>query len=342
MDDIGRAVASRGALARIGRHRQALVLVVLMAVAFGSAIYLGVRHPHRAQPVPRSVQLTTLLTPLAPQGAVPAATRDPLYAAAHAAGYRTGEAGITLPVPRRTAHFTTEQVSRALTLTREYLIASSLDVAALTGVDADESVVRRLLGPVETRQFDRSLDDPADDGRFAATGWVVRFDPATVALADPAVRVHGTVAVAERDADRLEVATDHTLVYTVRSATSTARPASLFTVRRQLRLYFTREDLVDQQVEVARAAVEAGPLDCSADPAAYFHPLLAGQVAADGAGTDPYDHSQAITAACGLLRTPATPHATPHASAHPAAHASAHPSSHAVAHAGPHASAGAR
>ncbi len=309
MDDVGRAVATRHTMARVGRHRQALLLVLLMALAFGSAIYLGVRHPYRPlTPVP-SGPLHIQLTPLTPQGPVPAALADPLFDADHVAGYRTGADGITLPAVRGTAHFTGGQVRLALTISKEYLIASSLDVTALTG--GDVRGVRDLLSPGELQQFDRSLDRPADDGRHAATGWLVRFDPDRVVLADPDVKVQGTMAVTEDGADGLEVATDHTLVYTVRSADSDKRAPSLFTVRRQLRLYFDHDDLAAHQVELEQSAVEAGPLDCGSDPSAYFRPLLTGQVATSGVGTDPYDHRQSVAGVCGTLRTPPSPSPSP-------------------------------
>lgn len=309
MVDVGRAVATRHTMARIGRHRQAVLLVLLMVMAFGSAIYLGVRHPYAPITPATSGPLRVQLTPLAPQGPVPAATDDPLFIADDVATYRTGAAGITLPAARGTADFTGGQVLQALTISKEYLIASSLDVTALTG--GDVRAVRDLLSPGELLQFDRSLARPADDGRYAATGWLVRFDPDSIVLADPQVRVQGTMTVTEHGTDGLEVATDHTLVYTVRSADSESRPPSLFTVRRQLRLYFDRDDLAAHQVEVEQAAIEAGPLDCASDPSAYFRPLLAGQVGSSGAGIDPYDHHQSVISACGTLRTPPSPSPRP-------------------------------
>ena len=69
------AVRRRPPLRR-GLSRQALVLVLLIAVAFGTAIYMGVRHPYRA-PVPQSAEpLRMTVIPLAPQTPVPGST-DP-------------------------------------------------------------------------------------------------------------------------------------------------------------------------------------------------------------------------------------------------------------------------
>ena len=153
--------------------------------------------------------------------------------------------------------------------------------------------VRLLLDPDQLDQFDRSMTTPADDGRHAATGWLVRFDPAKVALADPQVRVQGTLRVAEAGPDALEVTSDHTFVYALRPAGASgprADDASLFTVRRELHFRFDREDLRQHRAELLVSYVQAGPQACSADASGALRPLLAGQRAtADGpAGTDPY------------------------------------------------------
>ncbi len=299
------AVRTRRPWLRPGGYRQVFVLVVLIALAFGSAVYMGVRHPYRGAATPRGVSLRTTLVALAPRGQVPSATEDPLFAAAGGARYRTGAAGLTLPTAKATEHFTGDEVLEALTLAKDYLVASSLEEGALT--DGDVRGVLDLLAPGQLTQFNRSLARPADDGEHAVTGWLVRFDPARIVLADPRVRVRGSITVGESGTRGLEVATDHTLVYSLRPVGPGPRAVSLFTVRRQLRLFFDPSDLNAHQVEVERAVIEAGPLDCASDPAAYFRPLLAGQSAADVAGTDPYDHRKAMPPPCGVLGPVPTP-----------------------------------
>ncbi|MGW7005039.1 SCO2583 family membrane protein [Streptomyces sp. NPDC054933] len=299
------AVRTRRPLGRAGAGRQALVLVLLIALAFGTAIYMGIRHPYRPAAPPDVDPLRITLVPLTPQGPVLVAAADRLFAADDAAHYPVGAEGITLPQISGTDHFSQSQVLQALTTAKEYLVASSLDRAALTG--GDVRAVRELLNPGQLEQFDRSLARPADDGQYAATGWLVRFDPARIALADPGVRVRGTMTVNEQGADGLRIFTDHTMVYAVRAVAAGSGQASLFTVRRQLKLYFDRADLRNRQIEVQQAAVEAGPLTCAGDPAGYFRPLLAGQSVSSGAGVDPYDHSRPVTSVCGLLRSGPSP-----------------------------------
>lgn len=283
-----------------GGHWQALVLGLLIMLAFGTAVFMGVNRSPRAAGSPQVQQLRISLVPLTPAGAVPSVAADRLYAAEGGVNYRVGAEGYTLPGARATAHFSEEEVMQALSAAKDYLVASSLDPAALTGGDVRR--VRELLNPDQLDQFDQSLAHPADDGLHAATGWLVRFDPARIALADQQVRVEGTMSVDERDTDTLEITTDHTLVYTVAAANGHA-PASLFTVRRRLQMEFTRDDLRLEQVELVQASVAAGPLSCGAGSAAYFRPLLAGQSAPPAPAVDPYDRGRPVTALCADLRS---------------------------------------
>ncbi|OIJ90876.1 hypothetical protein [Streptomyces colonosanans] len=301
------AVRRRPALRR-GLPRQALILVVLMAVAFGTAIYMSLRHSDEASTV-RSVEpLRMTVIPLAPRSAVPGST-DPeaLYAHSPAARFRVGAEGITLPAVRRIPHFSDDQVVAALATAKDYLVKSSLDPAVLTG--GATRPVRLLLAPQQLDQFDRSFARPAADGRHAPTGWLVRFDSSRVQLADHRIRVQGTLRVAEADSGALEVTADHILVYALKPVGSDAKArASLFTVRRELTLRFDHDDLRLHQAELVVSYVQAGPLACSEDSMSQLRPLLAGQMAKAGGpvGTDPYATDSA-TALCGTLAAGAQP-----------------------------------
>ncbi|MFJ9035835.1 hypothetical protein ACIRF8_04505 [Streptomyces sp. NPDC102406] len=295
---------------RRGLSRQAVILVVLIVIAFGTAVYMGVRSPYRTTPLARHTEpLRMTVIPLAPAAAVPgSADTAELYEHSPAARFRIAADGITLPPDvRRTAHFSDSQVVTALSTAKDYLVDSSLDPEVLTG--GAVRPVRMLVAPRQLDQFDQSFDRPAVDGRHAATGWLVRFDPARAELADPHIRVQGTLHAAETDTDTLEVTSDHTFVYALRAAEAagTAR-ASLFTVRRELHFRFDREDLRNHQAELLVSYVQAGPLSCSDDLAEHLRPLLAGRTAAkDGpAGTDPYATGGA-TALCGALAPSAQP-----------------------------------
>ncbi|MEC4014826.1 SCO2583 family membrane protein [Streptomyces sp. H27-D2] len=310
MRDHAPAVRARRLWARSGGSRQAVILVLLIVMAFGTAVYMGVRHPYQSKPVAVAGPLRSTLIPLAPRGEVPGGQPEDLFEHSPAAQFRIGTEGVTLPAVRRTRNFSNGQVVAALTSAKDYVVQSSLDPDVLTG--GAVRPVRPLLDPAQQAQFDRSMEQPADDGRHAATGWLVRFDPTKVALADPRIRVEGTLSVSETRPDVLEVAADHTIVYAVRAVRDGkggAGRASLFTVRRELRFRFDRDDLRDRQLEVVQSSLQAGPLTCSSDLAGRLRPLLAGQHAtSEGpAGTDPYAHGRATASLCGVLAASAQP-----------------------------------
>ncbi|MEU6670654.1 hypothetical protein [Streptomyces sp. NPDC046727] len=308
MADHAPAVRRRPPLHR-GLTRQALILVLLIAVAFGTAIYMGVRHPYSSPQTRRPVEaLRMTVIPLAPQGKVPgAADAERLYAHSPAAPFEAGAEGIPLPATRSTAHFSDSQVVTALTTVKDYIVRSSLYPEVLTGREVRPA--RALVDSDQLDQFDQSFDHPAADGRHAPTGWVVRIDPARAQLADDRIRVFGSLHATEADSAALEITADHTFVYALRPAGAAPdAPASLFTVRRELTFRLDHDDLRTHQVQLISSYVQAGPLACAEDSSAYLRPLLAGQTAKSGgpAGTNPYETDSA-TALCGTLATGAQP-----------------------------------
>ncbi|MFH9939928.1 hypothetical protein ACH4OT_11440 [Streptomyces murinus] len=293
-----------------GLVRQAMILVLLIAVAFGTAVYMGVRHPYDSAEAPRPVEpLRMTVIPLAPQGKVPGGTdAETLYARSPAARFDIGAEGVPLPAARGTAHFSDSQVMTALTTAKDYIVRSALYPEVLTGHET--SPARALVDSDQLAQFDQSFDRPAADGRHAPTGWVVRLDPARDRLADDRIRVQGELRFIEADPATLEVSADHTFVYALRPTGTASAPVSLFTVRRALTFRFTRDDLRTRQVQLTTAYVEAGPLSCAEDSTSYLHPLLAGQAPHPGApaGTDPYQTASPASL-CGTLATGAQPRA---------------------------------
>ncbi|RFU87015.1 hypothetical protein DY218_09300 [Streptomyces triticagri] len=309
VDEHTPAVRSRPAAAVVKNFsRQAMILVVLIAIAFGTAIYMGVRHPYEQPSAGRPAEpLRSTVIPLVPKGAVPGA-KDPekLFANSPAAQFKQGAAGISLPAVRATAHFSESQVLTALTTAKDYLVESSLDHDVLNGHTVRP--VRILLDPDQLDQFDASFARPVADGRHAATGWLVRFDPGQAALADSGIRVRGSMHVGEANDRTLEVTSEHTFVYALREPGSDEGRSSLFTVRRELHFRFDQTDLRMHRAELLVSYLQAGPLACAADSVGRLRPLLAGQKAEVGgpAGTDPYAPDSA-TALCGSLDPSAQP-----------------------------------
>ncbi|MFK0291448.1 hypothetical protein ACIQU6_13370 [Streptomyces sp. NPDC090442] len=314
------AVKTRHTWLRPGGSRQAFLLVLLIVLAFGTAVYMGIRHPYKAPEPARAQPLQSAVVPLAPPGTVPGATPADLFAHSPAADYRIGAAGINLPTVQRSTHFSDDQIVTALTIAKEYLVRSSVDPATLTG--GSVRPVRLLLDTGQLDQFDRSVAHPDDNGQDAATGWLVRFDPKLVRLADHNVRVNGTLKATESSADTLDIAADYTFVYAVQPAPGapadgagqhTGRPtpgaASLVTVRRELHFRINRDDLADHRLAVAQSDLQAGPLSCSSQPADALRPLLAGQHAGTDrpAGTDPYARGRANASLCGELSATSQP-----------------------------------
>ncbi|MGW7104219.1 SCO2583 family membrane protein [Streptomyces sp. NPDC054838] len=294
--------------------RQGMLLVLLIATAFAVAVYMGLRNPYVPTPETEARPLGSVVVPLAPTAAVPGGRPADLFADSPAAQYPVGAAGITLPAVRRTAHFNESQIVSALSIAKDYLVQSSLDPDVLAGTATRP--VRVLLDPGQLPQFDHSMTSPSGDGRHAATGWLVRFDPGTAVVVDSRVRVSGTLAFEEVTPDAVEVTTDHTFVYAVGPAggsPAAAAGASLFTVRRELQLRFDRTDLTARRAELVSAYVVAGPQDCATDPAAAFRPLLAGAgpTTVGPPASDPYASGQPRRTAglCGVLARPASPDA---------------------------------
>lgn len=306
-----------------GKPWRGLVLAVLIVFAFGAVVYAGVRVQQQPVDRPGPRVMSSTVVPLSPDGEsrVPGGRPARLLERSPAAEFYTGAAGVTLPPVRSTAHFADTQVLAALAVAKEYVVESSLNPEVLSG--ATTRPVRILIDPDQHAQFDRSIERPAADGHHAATGWLVRFAPGHTEFAGEGVRVRGTMEIRETEADALEIVTDHVFVYAVRPAgasgdrasgdrASGARPdgarpdgeaASLFTVRRELRLRFDREDLRDQHLTVERSEVRAGPMSCAARAHDALRPLTAGQSAGGDhpAGTDPYVRGGGDSPMCGTL-----------------------------------------
>ncbi|MFF2650632.1 hypothetical protein [Streptomyces sp. NPDC058045] len=301
------APAVRPRSPRRGFSWQALILVVLIAAAFGTAVYMGVNRPYQPPLADRVEPLRMTVIPLAPPRAVPGADRAAdLYRRSPAARFASGAAGITPPARHRTDHFTDSQVTAAATITKDYLYESSLDSQVVGGTTVQP--VRALIDPQQHTQFDHSFRHPAADGRHAPTGWLTRVDRATAVLTGDGIRVRGTIRLRETRTRLLEVSSDHTFVYALRPAHGEGR-VSLLTVRREMVFRFDPDDLRLHRAELVSATVQAGPLSCSVDSADALRPLLAGEKAKPGGpstATDPYATGGAAEL-CGSLALRAQP-----------------------------------
>ncbi|GAA2154506.1 hypothetical protein GCM10009760_53440 [Kitasatospora kazusensis] len=300
-----RAVRPRIFLGPLGSlPRQAVALLLLIAMAFAAAVYFGVSAPPRLGAQPSGNQLTVSLVALTPSSPVTAVTDPKNPFAAVPGGYADGVAGLAVPASSATAHFTRTEVAKALDTAQQFLVASSLTPAEL--VQGETGGVRTLITPGEQAQYDQSINEPRDDQHHAATGWLVRFDPGQVALAAGGVKVTGSMQVAEADSGTLEVTTDHTFVYALRPAgTDDSAPVTLFSVRRELRFEFDRTDIAAGRLRLVDSVEQAGPTACGSRQADHLEPALAalgGPPAAPAPpAVNPGDHSHPAWQLCGVL-----------------------------------------
>ncbi|MGW3072525.1 SCO2583 family membrane protein [Kitasatospora sp. NPDC001132] len=300
----GKATRPRVRLGPLGTvPRQALMLLLLILLAFGAAVYFGVTSPKGTAARPEGSQLTVSLVALAPASAVqPVADgADPF--AALPAGYGNGALGLNTPTGAATGHFSRAEVAKALDTVQRYLVASSFSPAVL--VQGSTAEVRDFVTPGEQAEFDASVAQPVDDRHHAVTGWMVRFDPAQVALASNTVKVAGAMRVDEADSGTLQITTDHTFVYALKPAGAPAGAlVTLETVRRQLTFEFDRVDLAAGQLRLVDSVVQAGPEPCGTSAAGFLQPVLAtaqGTVVAPPTPVDPGNHARPGWQVCGVL-----------------------------------------
>ncbi|MFB6893909.1 hypothetical protein ACFCX4_31865 [Kitasatospora sp. NPDC056327] len=301
----GRPTRAKVGLGPLGTvPRQALALLLVILLAFAAAVYFGVSSPVRPTARPQGSQLTVSVVALSPASVVHPVADPASPFAGLPAGYSDGAVGLGTPAGAATGHFSRVEVTKALDTVQRYLVASSLAPAVLVqGATAD---VRVFITPGEQAQFDASVSQPVDDRHHALTGWLVRFDPAQVALAADTVKVAGAMRIDESDSSTLRITTDHTFVYALKAAGAPAgAPVTLETVRRQLTFEFDRVDLSAGQLRLVDSVLQAGPAPCDGSLAGVVQPVLAGtEATAPPAGppaVDPGNHARPAWQLCGVL-----------------------------------------
>lgn len=307
-DDAARPVRVRHALPG-GLARQAAALILLIVLAFGFAIYMGVRHPYTAHDGGSGEPLRVSVVPLVPTGTVRAVSPADPFAGTQAAGFGRGVDGLALPADvHGVGGYTADEVMAGYETAQQFLGDTGLRKQTVTG--GDIRLVQDLLEPRQAELFADSLSAPAADGVHEVTGWLVRFDTdrrSGVSLVGDDIRVQGSFAAAESAGGLLQIVADHTYVYAVRAAADPDGPVSLFTVRRRLTFHYDHDQLRQGHVEVVQADVTAGPLACGAQVQSSFLPILAGRSAPGGVSpADPYDHDRPPGAVCAPLADPAT------------------------------------
>ncbi len=287
---------------RAGGPRQAILLVVLIVLAFGTAVYMGVRHPYRTPDSVRVQPMRSAVVPLAP---------GRRRAGSEARRSLRAQPGRGLPPRRGGGQSSRRHPHRALLRRPGRLRADHRQGLPRPLLAGSGDAHRRLpaAGPAADRHRPARpvRPEPGAPGRRRAE----RRDRLAGALRPPADPARRPERTRQRHALRSGVEPGRTrhhrrLHLRLRGTPpagaqqgdaagqdvgkATPGAASLFTVRRELHFRLDREDLDAHRLEVLQSNLQAGPLACSSKPADTLRPLLAGQRAGNDrpAGTDPY------------------------------------------------------
>ncbi|MEX0174206.1 hypothetical protein MRBLMG1_007005 [Streptomyces sp. LMG1-1-1.1] len=212
-----------------------------------------------------------------------------------AARWADGTAGISVPAARATGWMTKEEVARALTRTRDFLAAASLDPAVLRGGHPDKAIA--LINPHQTdvRSYvSTALRTPGPDHDPLLL--FSRFDPARARLVGDAVRTRGRLTYREGRRGALEVTADVTYVYPTAPAGGGDEV---------VRVIVRRATVVSWD-DPAKVKTEKGTLTLLShraettnggcgDPTGYLRPVFGGggtDTAGNDRTVDPYDRTR--------------------------------------------------
>ncbi|MFJ9664473.1 hypothetical protein ACIRPP_07595 [Streptomyces sp. NPDC101219] len=225
-------------------------------------------------------------------------TPDEPFRGSPAARWQAGTAGITLPEARATGWMSKSEVTRALSATRDFLAASSLDPGVLRGERPAKAIA--LLNPHQK-----------DVQEFVATAFRTpsrendplmlfsRFEKSKVRLVGDVVKTRGRITYREGERGALEVSTDVTYVYPVSPATGGSDEVVRTIVRREVVLSWDDpEKVVIEPGTFSLVSYRADTTNggCDTVTGYYEPPFDAGRSASppDGPRVDPYDRSKSM------------------------------------------------
>ncbi|MFJ3504933.1 hypothetical protein [Streptomyces sp. NPDC090135] len=211
-----------------------------------------------------------------------------------AARWASGTAGITVPAAGATGRTTKAEVARALTRTRDFLAASSLDPAVLRGARPEKAIA--LMNPHQKDVTDfvtTALSTPGEG--HDPLMLFSRFDPAQARLVGDEVRTRGRLSYREGKLGALEVTADVTYVYPVAPAGGGDEV---------VRVIVRRETVVSWD-DPAKVVTKEGTLTLLSykldmtnggcgEPTGHFRPEFGGGAVdtdPDGRTVDPYDRT---------------------------------------------------
>ncbi|MEU2385743.1 hypothetical protein ABZ606_13905 [Streptomyces sp. NPDC012461] len=215
-----------------------------------------------------------------------------------AARWQAGTAGITVPEARATGWMSKSEVARALSTTRDFLAASSLDPGVLRGERPTKAIA--LLNPHQK-----------DVQEYVATAFRTpsrendplmlfsRFEKSKVRLVGDVVKTRGRITYREGERGALEVSTDVTYVYPVRPATGGSDEIVRTIVRREVVLSWDDpEKVVIEPGTFSLVSYRSDTTNGGCDAVTgYYEPPFGAERSAsppDGPRVDPYDRSKSM------------------------------------------------
>ena len=166
--------------------------------------------------------------------AASAAPADP-YAGTDVATWKSGAAAVAAPKARRVGAYTDAQVAAAYDRAKAYVLAANVDPEVLYQGTVDP--VRATINGQAAANLTGLVAHPSQS--MPPAGYVTRFRPGVVPLAEPRGQVRLRAAAVEEDGEpQLAVSVASVFVYALRSAED-ADSRKLVTVRREITLEFT-------------------------------------------------------------------------------------------------------
>ncbi|MFJ7270300.1 hypothetical protein ACIQV3_27295 [Streptomyces sp. NPDC099050] len=280
---------------RTGRYVAGLLLsVVLLVVALAPGRVVDLFDGEASGSAPLAGE-TARPTGVPPASAAERPTRDEPFRGSPAEGWASGEAGITVPGAAAVGRMTAAEVERALTRSRDFLVASNLDPGVLRGERPERAIA--LINPHQKDVQDvlatafRSPSEKSDPLLLFS-----RFRPSHAQLVGDVVKTRGRLAYQEGEHGGLQVTADVTFVYPVTRAGEGGDGDIVRTiVRRELVLSWDNPDKVitaPGTFSVISYKYNMTNGGCGA-PTGYLTPPFGtdGRATGPGPEVDPYDRS---------------------------------------------------
>ncbi len=226
-------------------------------------------------------------------------TLDRPFKGSPAARWGDGVAGIHMPSARATGWMSKDQVARALTRSRDFLAASSLDPGVLRGRRPAKAIA--LINPRQQDVQDYlATAFRAPSRKNDPLLLFSRFPKAEVRPAGDVVKTRGRITFREGKRGAVEVVSDVTYVYPVVRAVRGSDEVARTIVRREVVMSWD---------DPARVITEPGTLSLVSYKAdftnggcdnvtGYFTPTFSSERSASGSGSgpevDPYDRSTSM------------------------------------------------